>query len=441
LFPCSATHDNQSDATVKLERAERFHRFSFANPAGGVLTVDESKKVWITYAKGPKEPSVLLDTNWSVTGAKLLPGVYSAHYINAPYAPLTVTKDSPEELAVQFKPAITMRGRVTNGITGEPMAGAFVVGVSAIAQGSLSKLTESEWETLRELPADAQLSDSRLAPLKRCYSLGAFTRTDAAGAYALTQRAEAAISSIVAVQKDFLAISQSKQGMTAIANVTAVPNLPLFPAAKVFARTVSAQPGIIYAHWRFADDGQPEWFQKLLAATDHKLQRNMASAYQTVDARSPILVPADVRLKIEFSPRSDEVSRVTTPDVFQLKAGDSRDIGEIALPAAIPVVVAVMDEQKKPVADVVVRRIYDNDNTWSLPHLTDVDGCARFFVSRNSSGRLAVAMKNGMAGGKNDQPANVVAAFEIKETASDDPLKITLTADQLKDLKQQREKP
>jgi hypothetical protein len=449
LFPRLIECSCKAEITVRLERAERAHKFKFANLTGGWLEdANDLKQVYVHYREKPDSLPMQLDNEWVFHGAKLLPGFYSAAYKSHNYSPLHVTADSPDDLEFRFPKALPMRGRVINGANGAPMPGAFVFGIvsSGIVNGipstrsqSLARLTNDDWERLRKLPADAAPNDPSLAFIAQCFGLGAFSRTDESGKYEIVQKPEEEIHSVLAVDKDFLPILQPKYGMKVGETAAEVPDLPLFPAGKVLIRPVCEKRVSVTPVWKFLPDGRPEWFQEFEAATNLKLQRRFDYDRALELSLQPVFVPADTDVKIELKAHyHDEWSAITSAATVRVRQGETQTLGELSILPAVPVKVQVIDAEGKPLAGVLLRRDY-GDRVYGRTQPTDANGRASFYVNRNSRGSFSVAWKETGGIPKRDKDPNMFASFEIGVETPGQPFTIQLTADQVKRLERRIE--
>jgi len=85
-------------------------------------------------------------------------------------------------------------------------------------------------------------------------------------------------------------------------------DVPLFPAARLRVQPVfDLVPGRarnlgIWPRWQVLKDGQPDWFPKFAAVTNSLEQRQFGQVdWLKLNESQPMLVPADVRFRIEFS--------------------------------------------------------------------------------------------------------------------------------------------
>ena len=435
LFPYAGAHHNTSAVTVRLRRPEHFHRFRFESPDGGFVT-DPKHLVYfgVSHVQADSGGTVGLDRRYLADGGKLVLGTYRAWdgRTNVEFLPLTVTKDSPTDLVFRLPAPVTYHGRVVDGITGKPAAGAFVMGYWSHGHNNLALLTDAEWKDLEALPAAQTHDHAALKPLGRMYAVRAVTRTDPAGRYRITEKPAQPFGGLIAFARDRLPYGPDMRALPASDDVhqVAVPEVPLFPAAKVVVEPVwNGQYGSISPLWLIDEQDQPEWIGRLRAACRrgggiqyvHWLKPNRPQA---------IYVPAGVRLRLRFeTPYDDKWSDATCDKVIQLDTGKEISIGKVTFSPGVALSVQVVGPDGKGVEGVAVRRMYKGTDSWSIAHNTDADGMAWFHADPDSAGTLGISeLLRGEAFPRGLRPD---VPFQVGRDAPPAPFRITLTAEQV----------
>lgn len=163
LIPFVGRITNVTEHIIKLDRAGYFHNFVFEDENG---VVTDPKKLKRTHLEIYSPDKRRLDYNYGDfnDGGYFPLGTYRVQTnYGAKYEPLEVTEESPEELVFRVPRGIIYRGRVVHGITGEPMKGAFVIGVDSRGAGSnFSYLTREHWERLKELGNNFTIDKKKL---------------------------------------------------------------------------------------------------------------------------------------------------------------------------------------------------------------------------------------------------------------------------------------
>jgi len=363
-----------------------------------------------------------------------LPGIYKARVGTTEYQPVSIDENTGGEIT--FVPVVIpgYTGRVIDGITGEPIRGAFVIAEISRAETNLAALEPEDWKKLHELSDSPTLEDPLLKPIQDAYGLAAVARTDQQGRYALKAAGDNNVYSILAFDEDRLPISRRVQQFhPEHSNSVNVADLELFPAARVTVIADVKGKGIsISPKWRLAKEGQPEWIKKFRAANGQGDMMRPEFAYDGwLRNGQPVsvFVPALVRLHVDFTtPYNDEwYIPVGTPELL-MNPGETLDIGELLIEPTLKVSVLVVNEQDKAVEGIPVNRFYEGGGG-TVAHNTDAEGLAHFFIRPNAKGQFRVV---GLGQRPKDNPS---AAFEIGKEAGDKPIAtIKLTQKQIDQL-------
>ena len=142
LLPRVDPIENDRFETVVLERGGSFRTFAFED-ANGLIT-DPRKLLYIGVTiHRPDQSRLSIGYNDFKNGGVFPPGQYRAQmYGIADYEfePLLVDEQSPDELIFRLPQSILYYGRMVHGMTGEPMAGAFVLTMNSKRKGNLSMI-------------------------------------------------------------------------------------------------------------------------------------------------------------------------------------------------------------------------------------------------------------------------------------------------------------
>jgi len=451
LFPAERTVGNTKPATIRLRRATLEHQFEFEAPEGGLIgDAERLKWIVVAYRQGEEDfgsghRNVGLDRKIIRQGGLLLAGDYSAEYrdtrgrvIN--WQRLTVTKDSPERLRFTIPPPVVYAGRVVDGITGKPVAGAFVGGWSSTRRKNFALVTPAEWTELEKLPAAPSINETALKPLLQLCGFISVVRTGQDGRFRLIQTPQKKFYGVMAFARDRLPFEMGGYGFRE--QLKKGPNVdtgdfPLFPAARLRVHPVFDQTQgrnlSISPHWQPLEDGQPDWFAKFEAATNSVEQRQFGYVHWLkLNEAQPILVPADVRLRVLFRcPYDDKWVPGNRQQVFQVRQGAEADFGQLTFQPAVEVQVRVVGPEGSPVEGAPVRRLMRDgqQRAWSVAHNSDANGIARFHVPPNATGQFGVYCFL-----KREQKIEVRVDFETGESSPDEPFRIELTEEQIEKL-------
>lgn len=438
-FPFAGQFSNAGPVRIEMQRPTRLHRIRITAVGGGhIEDAEQLRYVQIQHLSDHNGQRMLtpLDTTSLVKGRKLIPGTYQASsFANGKvvqYLPLVVTADSPEVLELKLPAPITFRGRAVHGVSGEPLAKAFVMGWMSTARNNLALLTAEDWKALREVPSPARLDEAGVKRLGELYGVQGLVRTDDQGQFEITRQPDQNFYGLLAFDENFIPYKVVVGSLKADEkNAIDAGDLPLFPAAKVLVRPaveVSHLP--ISPKWLATEDGQPEWYAKFLAAGKGWEREFEYVHWLKLNELQPIYVPAGIRLRLRFdSPYDEDWAPTLIETPLQLKAETTHELGDIRFKGAFPVVVRVVNKAGEPLEGIPLRRMYKETNSWSVAKNTDKEGRAHFHVNPKTSGEFRVLDLPGSQAAR--QAANLGAPFEASDKPPPNIFQLTLTDEQL----------
>ncbi len=403
LLPCTELIENGREALIVLERGDRLRRLRFENQDGEITDSAKLEAIMV----GLQRPYAILwfyYDDWK-DGILLPPGTYHAitrgPHGQYDFAPVELTRQSPEMVVFKLPAGVTYYGRVVHGITGRPMPGAFVVAMSARSEKRLCDLTAEQWGSLHSLASDPPADDAALDPLRKIFTFTKLVRTDTAGSYGISPEPNEAFHSFVVFERDYLAVMYRRHSLKAdAAHLAAVPTIKLFPAATVFVETtVDRQFLSIMPTWEIDEESRPAWIEELLG-----LNNGLESSLEYWDwlqanARRAVHVPAGVslRLKLDFPHQDEEFCPIVIPEAIYLRQGEMADLGRFAFEPTITVQVKAVDSAGQAIEGIPVRtvEVRPEGTGWDVPHNTDEQGIARFHVVPNSTGSFGVFYSDG----------------------------------------------
>jgi hypothetical protein len=289
-----------------------------------------------------------------------------------------VTANSPEELRFELPHAVTYRGRVVHGVTGEPLAGAFVVGYNSTSHNNLALLTADDWKLLAGTPSNPPLDHPAIKRLRDFYGIQGLVRAGDDGRFTITRGSDQEFYGIMAFAPDRIPFKVSVGSLKPDQNQQIdVAEFPLFPAAKLLVRPVFAGERLaVMPQWLPEKEGQPDWFDRFQAVGKDSNREFEYVHWLTINEQQPVYVPAGIRLRVRFESPYDDAWGPALVETVQLEAGASKEAGDLHFTASLPVVVRVVDSRGKPVEGIPVRRMYHAENAWCVAHNTDKDGRA-----------------------------------------------------------------
>lgn len=438
-FPLVGRYRNTAPARLELPRATRHFRFRFESVGGGMVEdAEQLRQIHIQrdQIQEGERSLVPLDQAASAKGCKLPPGTYIAELftnrITVHYQPLVITADSPEELIFRLPPAVTYHGRVVQGVTGEPVPDAFVMGWRSTARNNLALLTAEEWKALRELPSNLPVDDPGLKRLGEFYGVQGLVRTNADGRFSITRRADQEFYGLMAFAEDFVPFKVTVGALKPDdKQSTDTGEFPLFPAAKVQVRPVfDGQHLAVSPEWVVADKDQPNWLARFRAAEKGSDRQFEYVHWLVLNEQQPVYVPAGLQLRLKFAtPYDDKWAPTIIEKSIQLKPGEGYEGGDIRFAASLPVVVRAVNKEGKPVEGLPMRRKYTDGDSWCVAHNTDKDGQAYFHVHPNSKGQFRVSDLPGPR--EVGEASNLFAEFALQDMAPAESFIITVTDEQI----------
>jgi hypothetical protein len=398
LLPYVEPIGNGQESLIVLEHGDRLRRLRFENRDGEMTDSSELEKiavclqrsghaVWFDYEEW--KDGILLPTGTYHATTRGLHGEYN-------FAPVEVTRQTPETLVFRLPAGVTYYGRVVHGITGRPMPGAFVLAMNGRTERRLCDLTAAQWATLHSLASDPNADDAALDPLRNLFTFTKLVRTDRTGTYGISLEPNEAFHSFAVFEQDYLAVMYRRHSLQAdAARFAEVPTIKLFPAATVFVETtVDRQFLSIMPTWEIDEDSRPAWIGDLLGLHDGRESSLEYKDWLPPNARRAVHVPAGVslRLKLDFPHGDEEFCPLVIPEVIYLNQGEAADLGRFELEAAIPVQVRVVDSAGQVIEGIPVRtvEVRPDGTHWNTPRDTDEQGIARFHVIPNSTGKFGV---------------------------------------------------
>jgi len=332
LFPYLGRHSNDGELKIQLERAHRFHKLKFEKRGGGFI--DDSRELYEIYIKCTRPQSKregVLPARFAAEGGHLLPGTYTALLHNLNFVPLEVKEDSPDELVFRRPAPMTYRGRVVSGVTGKPMAGAFVLAGGSTNENHAALLTAENWQAIHKLPEHPQLTERALAKTFQIEaSLRAAARTNDTGHFELSPEPDEESHILIALEENYLPVEHSLYGVKpdSIKRIS-VQDFQMFPAARISIRPVTDVKGIaITTTWQFEPEGQPEWFGRFHEAATSARHYEFANWLRPNELQT-IFVPGDTALRIRLSSK-ELVAVLAPPNPLKVSQGATEKIGEVS---------------------------------------------------------------------------------------------------------------
>jgi len=395
LLPYVGGVVNGRETTITMERAGYFHTFVFEDETGQITDPNRLKTINLVIDRKSGSRLNFGYDDWKNGGMFPL-GTYRAtmdYSRGAEFEPLEVNEANPEGLIFKLQESITYRGRVVEAFTGEPMQGAFVIGMWGGKQGNLSRITSEQWQALHELPNDPCISDKALEPVKAIYAFSQVVRTDEDGRFEMSFQPGGELYGFVAFEENYLAVMHRRHRLKPDENRRAeVPVIKLYPAAKVSIEPhVETESKIsIWPRWVIDKDDNPAWVKNFLATDDRSERFFTYDKWLKQNEVQTFYVPAGLNLRIKLdTPYDHQWCPIIIDETINLQQGQTYDLGRYTFEKALKVSVKVVNSAGRAVEGVPVRQRI-GEGAWSVPHNSDEKGVARFNVCLYSEGEFGV---------------------------------------------------
>ncbi len=439
LLPLAWRAANTQPEHIVWPVPTRMHRFRFEAIGGGWIESDEQLRrvrVQLDAMQDGERMLTPLDTAALARGRKLLSGKYVAQCSfggkTIEYLPVTIADGSPEQLDFRLVPAVTYRGQVVSGISGEPISDAIVFAYRSSSRNNLALLTADDWKLLAKSPSNPPLDHPAVKRLGEFYGVEGLVRADREGRFEITRQSDREFYGLIACAENQLPYMVRLYSLKAAGGPVDAGRFLLFPAAKVQVRPVfEGQSLAVSPFWLLEKDGQPDWFARFRTAFNGSDRCLEYVHWLALNESQPVFVPAGVRLRLRFeTPYDDKWTPTTIAEVLQLEPAAMRDLGDVRFAASLPVSVRVVDSRGEGVEGFAVRRMYQGENAWCVAHNTDQDGLAHFHVHPKSQGQFRVM---DLAGPKEIIEAkNLRTEFRVGDQPPATALEITVTDEQIK---------
>ncbi|MHC4646995.1 MAG: hypothetical protein ACYTBJ_15980 [Planctomycetota bacterium] len=407
---------NGRETEVVLEYAGYFHTFAFEDANGPITDLEVLSDISVVIKRpGKYEDHWFWYEQWK-DGGRFPLGTFTVSHKNLRFEHVAVTAESPERIVFKLRPERLYQGRVTHGVTGEPMVGALVIAAGKCQrQNNLAYVDSEEWDTLHKLrdqvlPTDEDFQEL-LRPLRIHCSINGLVRSSEEGRFEIALPNNVKTLRIAALEENFLPfyapIGWAKQDEHGDYEL---PDLKLFPAAKVVLRPVFAidpnhplslrVPGfpLMGPDWFIDKEKSPAWADELLAACCEQADEGIYRGYELAvvkiqgDYRSHrLLVPAGVSFRLNLrSLNNIEWAPITVGDGLMLEQGQLVDLGRHKIVEPFGILVEVLNSSNGPVEGipVVVSGGYD-----PAVSNTDEEGVALFDFVGYSKGEFIVEHK------------------------------------------------
>jgi len=401
---------NGQETTIVLQkRPEKYFRtFAFESENGIVTDSNQLKEIIIIAGTGHGGPTYEYDS-WK-DGLTLPLGTYRAairttgpekHELDR----IGLTAESPQELIFYIGNKINYAGRVVEGLTGRPVAGAFIIATGWFTK-DFSAITPEQWQLLRELPANPSGDELALEPVRKICNFEKIIRSESDGTFYLSFGPSDNFYQLIVFEQDCLHVAHRRDRFEPDEyNYVQLPESRLYPAARLTIEP-NVEPenrkGRLIAWWYINEDNNPPWAKDIIAyhktrkaSFTHLLKRDLGFNKPQI-----IQVPAGVNMQI----RLEYIGRgkgkkwwcPVFTETFNASQGETVDLGRHSpFAQEMPIYVEVVDSGGEPLEGVGIKHLDMSGSYFGQTHITDANGIAEFAVPPYYKGEFCVGYIDG----------------------------------------------
>jgi hypothetical protein len=434
LMPAIGEAANDEPVDIQFKSGDASHTFLFLDEQGAPIPTDGSRPLYVYLARPDDGARTPVPGRFLREGGRLPFGNYHAELLgasgrNVGFQPVKVEESTPELLVFSPQRPVQYRGRVVDGRTDRPLAGAWVIGLDARAEGRMADLTSEQWDAIERLGGALDVADPALQPLQRVFVFRTMTRTAPDGSFTLVSQAGIQPDSLVALGRDWLAfMAPVLDRKPDLGGLMQLPTMRLFPAARVVVKLVvpggRLQQANIVTRWVVDPEFNPAWARELSSWMEWQPRHQGMIVHEGTirpEVASAILVPAGVNLRLRLeTPYEEALDEVLLDRSFNLRPGETLDLGEAPLAINVMIGVRVQNAGGEPVEGVPLR--LNAGSVWEITHNTDAAGIAYFYapVGRNvrigHSGLASdfVALEIELSGRETEPPVYVLTLSDAQ---------------------------
>ena len=404
FLPHSERIRNDGEARITLVRGTHYHAFRFVDNAGA--TIDPIPQGYEPFSLILRLPdgkrTVVFEKDFIRTGGQIPLGKLELNQYgnNAwKFQPMEITAASPPELIFVADARKTYTGRVAHAVTGQGLPGILVFAQDNNSAVNIADISPEQWHALHALPPAPSQEEPVLQSLKEMLGLRYAARTGPDGAFRIDPSPTANYYGFIAVEENFLAYSCQTGGLKPDekGNVR-IPNIPLFPAARMLVKITGTSEGDLNPSFRplwilDKETTAPAWTANLTYRPHVPWEGCVNASWLAAGERKGFLMPACVKYQILFEASGENSRSIRFDRVFQPRQGETIDLGEVSAEIGWAALVRVAGPDGAPLEGIPVRRgakHSDGIMSYRVAHNTDKNGVAQFYVEPGTEGVFAV---------------------------------------------------
>lgn len=365
---------------ILMGRGHSLHRFVFADANGLITDPNVLGQIQVTHRGAPYNVFTRTADQWR-DPIPTPPGQFDASHKSHYFRSVQISASSPESVTFAALPFPRYTGRIVHGITGEPLAGAFISFSRPFNDLQYSDFNDTDWTVLHQWSLSERQSAKAEALLRKYQTVDGLTRSSTTGRFRLEthpdiRSAPHPPTSLSVFEKDYMPFSVSLERSKATAeNVIDVGDVKLFPAARIKLGIDSAGDYVQIMPIPIIDpNNSPAWTQVF--------ERHAHFSYHhwhRLESPRWIHVPAEVSFKLYLNPGGSEWTPHLMESSILLEQGQTLDLGTVKLEPMMEVVIRVTDAKGQALPGVAIYRVQDPDRV-RFP--TGHAGRARFHLGQ-----------------------------------------------------------
>jgi len=409
LMRYSGRVPNGQETTIVLQkRPEKFFRtFAFEDENGLITDPNRLKDIIIIKGRTLSGRSYGYDSRKQ---SLMLPlGTYRAvirttgperHELDR----IEVTADSPQELIFKIGNKVTYAGKVVDGLTGQPVPGAFIIATGWFRR-DFSAVTAEQWALLHELPAYLSGDEPALEPVRKICDFEKISRSESDGKFYLSFGPSDKFYQLIVFEQDCLHVAHRRDRFKPDEyNYVQLPGSRLYPAAKIiiepYVETVERNSRLI-GWWYIDEDNNPAWIKDFQAYRSTRkasftqlLKRDLGfNKPQTIQ----VLAGVDMQIRLVYigSGKGKKWWCPVLTEMFNAGQGETVDLGRYSpFEQEMPIYVEVVDSAGNPLEGIGVKHLDMSGSYFGQTHITDSNGIAEFAVPLYYQASFAVGYRD-----------------------------------------------
>lgn len=403
LMPYSGLVRNGQGTTIVLQKRPEMHlrTFAFEDEAGPITDPNWLKEIIIIEGTGHGGRTYEYDS-WK-DGLMLPTGIHRAairttgpekHELDR----VELTAESPQQIIFRIGNDVTYAGKVVDGITGQPVAGAFIMATGDF-ENDFSSITAEQWVALHELPTYLAGDEPALDLIRKICDFERITRSESDGTFYLSFGPSDKFYQLIVFAQDCLHFAHRRDLCEPDQyNYVQLPESRLYPAAKLrieLYAEVKERNSPVVSWWYIDEDNNPAWVEEFQACCSGPDSFTHLQRHLEVNMPQVIQVPAQMNVQLRLVYIDSGGGKMfwcpVYTEVFNAAQGETLNLGQYrAFEQEMPIYVEVVDSAGNPLEGIGVAHSDTTGAYFGQTHITDATGIAQFTVPPYYKGEFSV---------------------------------------------------